>query len=107
MYEVIDVCYNYGINVYVDIVMNYKVVVDEKEMFYVIEVDFMNWIEEIFEFFEIEGWIKFIFEGCGDKYFFFKWNFNYFNGIDYDDKNGKEGVFCIVGENKSWNENVD
>ncbi|MCM2978229.1 alpha-amylase [Priestia aryabhattai] len=107
LHEAIDACHNHGINVYVDIVMNHKAAADEKETFHVIEVDPMNRTEEISEPFEIEGWTKFTFEGRGDQYSSFKWNFNHFNGTDYDDKNGKEGVFRIAGENKSWNENVD
>ncbi|WP_053363273.1 alpha-amylase [Bacillus sp. FJAT-27251] len=105
--EAIDACHNFGIKVYVDVVMNHKAGADETEVFSVIEVDPNNRKEEISEPFEIEGWTKFTFPGRGDKYSSFKWDFGHFNGTDYDERTGKFGVFKIIGENKDWNNHVD
>jgi alpha-amylase len=105
--EAITVCHEQGMMVYVDLVMNHKAGADETETFQVIEVDAQNRTEDISEPFDIEGWTKFTFPGRGDQYSSFKWNFEHFNGTDYDAGTDKTGVFRIVGENKHWNENVD
>ncbi|PLS18463.1 alpha-amylase [Bacillus sp. M6-12] len=105
--DAIAACRSNGICVYVDLVMNHKAGADETEVFQVIEVDEEDRTKEISEPFEIEGWTKFTFPNRGDKYSSFKWSFEHFNGTDYDVKTGRNGVFRIVGENKSWNENVD
>ncbi|MDQ0219617.1 alpha-amylase [Peribacillus cavernae] len=105
--DAIAVCHDHGINVYVDIVMNHKAGADETEVFQVIEVDPKDRSKEISKPFEIEGWTKFTFPGRGDQYSSFKWGVKYFNGVDYDAKNDKTGIYRIVGENKTWNENVD
>ncbi|CAM5611587.1 alpha-amylase [Niallia circulans] len=105
--EAIEACHNVGIQVYVDVVMNHKAAADEKETFKAIEVNPENREEEISEPHDIEAWTKFTFPGRGDTYSSFKWNFQHFNGTDYDNKTKKEGVFRIVGDNKMWNSNVD
>jgi alpha-amylase len=107
LHDAITACQKNGIAVYVDLVMNHKAGADEKEVFKVIQVDGDNRKEEISAPFDIEGWTKFTFPGRGDTYSSFKWNFGHFNGTDYDAKQGRTGVFRIIGENKSWNENVD
>ncbi|MFY4776118.1 alpha-amylase [Metabacillus sp. RGM 3146] len=107
LHEAVEACRENEICVYADVVMNHKAGADETEEFQVIEVDPENREEEISEPFEIEGWTKFTFPGRKDNYSAFKWNFDHFNGTDYDVKNKKTGVFRIVGENKSWNKNVD
>lgn len=96
-----------GIAVYVDLVMNHKAGADETEAFQVVEVDPENRLEVISEPFEIEGWTKFTFPGRGDQYSSFKWNFQHFNGTDYDAKEERTGIFKIIGENKDWSRNVD
>jgi alpha-amylase len=103
----IATCHKQGIAVYVDVVMNHKAGADEKEVFQVIEVDEQNRTEEISEPFDIEGWTKFTFPGRGNKYSSFKWNFEHFNGTDYDAKANRSGVFRIIGDDKNWNDNVD
>lgn len=108
--ELIDAiaeCHRNGIAVYVDLVMNHKAGADETEVFKVVEVDPHDRTREISKPFEMEGWTKFNFPGRGDEHSAFKWNFDHFNGTDYNAKEGRSGVFRIVGENKTWNENVD
>lgn len=105
--EAIKACHDHGINVYVDVVMNHKAAADETETFQVIEVDPNDRETEISEPFDIEGWTKFTFPNREQKYSSFTWNFNHFNGTDFDQKTGKKGVFRILGENKSWNNRVD
>ncbi|MEK3985438.1 alpha-amylase [Paenibacillus sp. FSL K6-3166] len=105
--DAISECQKNGIAVYVDLVMNHKAGADEKEIFQVIEVDPNDRMKEISKPFEIEGWTKFTFPGRGNEHSSFKWNHNHFNGTDFDAKSGRTGVFRIVGENKTWNQNVD
>lgn len=89
--EAIKACHNVGIQVYVDVVMNHKAAADEKETFKAIEVNPENREEEISEPHDIEAWTKFTFPGRGETYSPFKWNFQYFNGTDYDNKEKKQG----------------
>ena len=105
--EAIAACHESGIHVYVDVVMNHKGGADETELFQVIEVDSDNRKKEISEPIEIEGYTKFTFPNRKDKYSSFKWGFEHFNGIDYDVKENKTGIFRIVGDGKKWNDHVD
>lgn len=103
----IDACREQGINVYVDLVMNHKAGADEKERFQVVQVDEQDRNKEISKPFEIEGWTKFTFPGRGDTYSSFKWDYTHFNGTDYDEAGKKTGIFRIVGDHKSWSDQVD
>lgn len=105
--EAIQACHNVGLDVYVDIVMNHKAAADEAETFKVVEVNPENREEDISEPFDIEGWTKFTFPGRKGKYSNFEWNFEHFNGTDYDAKEEKEGIYRILGENKDWSTHVD
>lgn len=105
--DAISVCKEQGIAVYVDLVMNHKAGADETEVFQVIEVNPENRTEDISAPFDIEGWTKFTFPGRGEKYSSFKWNFEHFNGTDYDARENRTGCYRIIGENKDWNNYVD
>ena len=105
--DMIEALSTHGIHVYVDVVMNHKGGADETEQFQVIEVSQEDRNEEISEPFEIEGYTKFTFPNRKDKYSAFKWRFEHFNGIDYDVKSEKTGIFRIVGDGKEWNDHVD
>lgn len=105
--DAIKACKEHGIAVYVDLVMNHKAGADRTERFKVIQVDEKDRTKDISKPFEIEGWTQFTFPGRGDTYSAFKWNFNHFNGTDYDAGQKRSGIFRIVGENKTWSENVD
>ncbi|MGG3891322.1 alpha-amylase [Metabacillus fastidiosus] len=103
----IEICHKHGIQVYLDVVMNHKAGADETEKLVAIEVDEFDRTEEISEEVEIEGWTKFTFPKRNNKYSSFKWKSEHFNGVDYDDKDDKTGIFKIVEDDKTWNENVD
>lgn len=95
------------IHVYADMVFNHKGGADETETFQVVEVDENDRTKEISEPHEIEGWTHFTFAGRGEKYSSFQWHWYHFNGIDYDQKTGQNGIFRILGENKYWNTDTD
>ena len=59
--QAIATCHNYGLCVYIDLVMNHKAGADGTEKFEVIEVNPDNRMEDISEPFEIEGWTTFDF----------------------------------------------
>ena len=105
--DAINELHKYGINVYLDAVLNHKGGADETERFLAIEVDPENRNEEISEPKEIEGWTKFTFPGRNKKYSEFEWNYTLFSGVDYDNLTGKTAIYKIAGENKGWSENVD
>jgi alpha-amylase len=103
----IEVCHEKGIRVFADVVMNHKAGADDTETFQAIQVDPDNREEEISEPYDIEGWTRFTFPGREGKYSEFTWNFEHFNGTDYDANEDKQAVFHIIGEDKDWNDHVD
>jgi len=105
--DAVATCNEQDIAVYVDLVMNHKAGADATEVFQVIEVNPEDRTEDISEPFDIEGWTKFTFPGRGDKYSAFKWNFEHFNGTDYDARENRSGCYRIIGEHKNWNDLVD
>ncbi|MCA9765552.1 MAG: alpha-amylase [Carnobacterium sp.] len=98
----IDELHKYDIQVYADIVLNHKAGADETEKFLAVEVDPDNRNEIVSDSYEIEGWTKFTYPGRKDTYSKFKWSWEHFTGIDYNQANGKEAIYLIQGENKSW-----
>ncbi len=91
-----------AIDVYVDIVLNHKAGGDRLEKFQAVEVDPDDRTSEIGQPRDIKAWTGFDFPGRGDKYSAFKWYFNHFTGVGYDDITGENGIFKIVGKNKGW-----
>ncbi len=90
-------------SVYADAVLNHKAGGDKTEKFMAIMVDKNDRNREVSDPIEIEGWTGFNFPARGDKYSDFKWNFNHFSGVDYDNLTGKSAIYRIIGENKGWN----
>ncbi|PWN24529.1 thermostable alpha-amylase [Jaminaea rosea] len=96
-----------GIACYMDAVLNHKLGANRTETFRVQQVDDNDRTKPIGEERDIEGWTGFDFPGRGGKYSDFKYNFNHFTGVDYDQKTGDKGVFRILGKNKSFADDVD
>ncbi|MEG1383587.1 MAG: alpha-amylase [Erysipelotrichaceae bacterium] len=91
-----------GIEVYADIVLNHKMGADETEMVPATKVSSTNRNfskegegEEI-----IEAWTKFNFPGRNNQYSDFTWNWTHFDGIDYDAKYNRNGIYRFYG--KTW-----
>jgi alpha-amylase len=95
------------IRVYADVVLNHKAGADETETFMVVPVDPLDRTKEIGEPREIEGWTRFTFPGRGNKYSDFKWTFDHFTAVDFDQKTGDKGIFRILGKNKGFGFAVD
>ena len=103
----IEELHKYEISVYLDAVMNHKAGADETEKFLAQEVDPNDRNKPVSDPYEIEGWTKFNFEGRNNKYSDFKWHWYHFNGTDFNNLNQKNAIYRIMGEGKSWDENVD
>lgn len=91
-----------NIDIYADVVLNHKAGADKAEEFLAIKVDQEDRNKELEEAKNIKGWTGFTFPGRGDKYSKFKWNFNHFTGVDYDDRTGEDGIYKIMGKDKGW-----
>lgn len=104
--ELIEAIHEEDMQVYADVVLNHKASADYTEEFEVVEVDKEDRTKEISEPHTIEGWTGFNFPGREGKYSEFEWNHNHFSGIDYDQKEDKNGVFKIIGEGKYWSDGV-
>ena len=48
----------------------------------------------------IRAWTKFTFPGRNNKYSSFKWDWNDFDGIDYDDKTNRNSIYKFL--TKEW-----
>lgn len=94
------------IQVYADVVLNHKAGADEKEVFSVVKVNPDNRDEVISEPYDIEGWTKFNFPGRGDQYSEFKWYHQHFTAVDFDQRNGENGIFKIQGQAKDFSDEV-
>jgi alpha-amylase len=104
--NLINAIHERGIQVYADVVLNHKAGADSSEKFMAVKVDSNDRTKQIEEPREIEGWTGFNFQARQDKYSDFKWNFNHFTGVDFDQLSGDKGIFRILGENKGWNLSV-
>lgn len=96
-----------GISIYVDAVLNHKAGADEVELFKARMVDQNDRSKLISDAYDIEGWTKFTFPGRGDKYSNFKWGFEHFTGVDWDQKGETKAIFRIEGDGKHWASDVD
>ncbi|NMD37806.1 MAG: alpha-amylase [Christensenellaceae bacterium] len=96
----------FGIQAYGDIILNHKAGADETETFKVVKVDEENRNIEQSDAFDIEGWTKFTFPGRKNKYSDFKWNFQHFTGVNFDNRTGESAIFRILGEDKGFSPNV-
>ncbi|MCC8035220.1 MAG: alpha-amylase [Rikenellaceae bacterium] len=105
--DAIDELHKNGIQVYLDVVMNHKAAADYTEKFTVVEVDPQHREKAVSDPYEIEGWTGFSFPGRGDAYSPFKWHWNHFSGVDYNQANKKKAIYMIVGDNKAWSTGVD
>lgn len=95
-----------GIQVYVDIVLNHLGGADEYEPVTVRKVNPENRNEFISEPFEIDAFTKFTYPGRGGMYSAFKWDFQCFSGVDYDERTKENGIYSIQNQYGEGWENV-
>ena len=94
-----------GIQSYGDIVLNHKMGADEAEEVMASEEEFFNRNIPISGTKIIKAWTKFTFPGRNNKYSSFKWDWNDFAGIDYDDKTKRSSIYKFL--TKEWSSRVD
>lgn len=102
--EAINTLHQFGIEAYVDIVLNHKMGADEAESVPATSVAFHNrnqddGTEEI-----IKAWTRFSFPQRQGKYSNFTWNWTHFDGIDYDQETHRNKIFRLY--RKEWDTSV-
>lgn len=103
--EAVKAAHEQNIEVYADIVLDHKMGADETEVVKAVEHNPDNRLEKESGLEEIEVWTHFTFPGRNKKYSDFEWHWYHFTGIDYDEKEGQEGIFKFRG--KYWSKQVD
>lgn len=101
----INTLHDNGIQVYADIVLNHKAGADTTETVNAVQVQYGNRNYTQSDYYDIDAWTVFNFEGRGDTYSAFKWNASCFDGVDYDNRNRTNAVFKF--NNKNWDWKVD
>ncbi|SNU09114.1 alpha-amylase [Lachnospiraceae bacterium] len=94
-----------GINVYADVVLDHKLGADKMEEVTAEEFNESNRYQMVGEGKTIGAWTKFDFPGRKGKYSDFTWNWNHFDGIDWDGNTLKKAIYKFSG--KQWNNEVD
>lgn len=94
-----------NMGVYADVVLDHKMGANGKEKVEAEEVDPDNRLGKQSELKEIEVNIHFYFPGRNKKYSDFEWPWYHFTGINYYEKEDKEGIFKFRG--KYWDRQVD
>ena len=103
--EAIKDLHNFNIQVYADISLDHMIGADDVEEVEATQDDPKNRNKEISSSEKILAWTKFTFPGRNNKYSDFKWNYNHFDGVDYDQRSGKTSIYRFM--NKSWDNKVD
>lgn len=106
LHNLINEAHSKNIRIYADLVLNHKAAADEVEKFKVVEVASDNRLHQISEPIDIEGWTKFTFPGRNGAYSNFIWSFQHFNGVDFDNQSGRNGIFKILWGDRDWNKGV-
>ena len=105
--EAIAEAHKNNIEVLADIVLNQKGGADDTEWVKVVKVDPTNRNNKISGEYDIKAWTKFNFPGRNNKYSDFKWNWEHFNGVDWDENKKESAIFEFTGLGKGWDQDVD
>ncbi len=93
------------IKVYADIVFNHRMGADDLEEVSACLDAGDNRNNQISDAHPILAWTKYTFPGRGGIYSDFTWNSSHFDGVDWDDREKRNGVFLFEGKN--WESDVD
>ncbi len=94
------------IKVYADVILNHKAGADEAEEVKAFEVASEDRTKKIGKVHKIKAFTKFTFPGRNNKYSSYKWDYQCFSGVDWDDKKQKKGIFKIINHYGKHSENV-
>jgi len=103
--NVIAEAHKNNIQIIADIVLNQKGGADETEWVKVVQVDPNDRNHKISEEYDIEAWTKFNFFARNNKYSDFKWNWEHFEGVDWDENKKESAIFQFAS--KGWDDGVD
>lgn len=93
--------HRYGIQVYADVVINHKGGADFTEKVLAVEVATDNRNQVVSEEYLIEAWTGFDFPGRNSKHSSFKWRWEHFSGVDWDQSREVSKIFKF--SSKEWN----
>ena len=93
------------IQTYADVSLDHKIGADEVEEVFAVEHDCNDRTCKIGKEEPILAWTKFDFPGRKNMYSKFKWNWTHFDGVDWDDRSKKSGIYKFSG--KDWDSDVD
>ncbi len=85
-----------GVQVYADVILNHKAGADETEEVKAFKVDPEDRTKKIGKTHKIKAYTRFTFPGRGNKYSDFKWNYQCFSGVDWDENRKEEGIFKLI-----------
>lgn len=103
--QTINALHDVGMKAYADVILNHKAGADEAEEVKAFKVDPEDRNERISKIYKIKAFTKFTFPGRGNKYSPFKWNYQCFTGVDWDDNKKEKGIYKIInsyGFSKKW-----
>jgi alpha-amylase len=95
-----------GIQAYADVVFNQKGGADATEWVRAVEVADNNRNFAITDERWIRAWTVFNFPGRGEAYSSFKWNWDEFDGVDWDDFRRQKAIYKFTGRGKDWSKMV-
>lgn len=101
----IEALHKAGVQVLADIVLDHRMGADGTEDVMAQEVASCNREEPVSDIHPIKAWTRFDFPGRGNTYSAFKWGWNCFHGVDYDEATKHNGIYLFQG--KHWSEQVD
>ena len=101
----INTLHENNIKVLADIVLNHKMGADETEDVLAVQDDAQDRNVSLTDAKPIKVWTKYTFEGRGNTYSDFKWNWTHFHGVDWDENSGTAAIYKFYG--KHWDEDVD
>ena len=94
-----------GLEVLADIVLNHRMGADGCETVKAESSNPDDRLQDSGVESSISAWTRFTFPGRGGKYSAFQWDHTHFDGVDWDDRAKRKGVFHLDG--KDWEGEVD
>ncbi len=100
--DLIKTAHNHGIQILADVVFNHKAGADDTEWVKAVEVapDNRNYV--ITDERWVRAWTVFNFPGRAGKYSDFKWKWEQFDGVDWDQYREKSAIYKFVDRGKDW-----
>lgn len=99
----IEMLHKNGLQVYADVILNHKAGADETERVKAFKVDPENRNKRISKSYYIQAYTKFTFPGRKNAYSDFKWNYQCFTGVDWDEKRKESAIFKLINRyGRKW-----